>query len=996
MVFARLHLYDNDSVKDVFLVTPRTRLTIGRNRANTLVLRSATVLPFHAALFYVDHEFVLQTCHPSADVWVNQEAIASDQVKILHDGDQILIGEVRLDFDCEMIAPDLGIPDSYLPITLVTPRASNHNLQVITPGSVQEFPLASPEVFLGTDAGCELFLDWPSLAPQQLKLSWHKDSYVVENLCPEVSLTFQEQPVVRKILVDGDTFVLDQTLTLKYSLLATPAPSNQVESISLRNRTRIGFGRDPRNDVVLDHPVVSRFHAALEWQAGTWCIKDLNSSNGTFVNERAMQQCLLQSGDVLHIGPYEFQLTPEETLVQRFEVGKLRLDACGLTYKIGSSITLLDNISLSFLPEEFVTIVGVSGAGKSTLLNALSGFRPATKGGVFVNGHSLYQNYDAYRTELGYVPQDDIIHLDLTVQQALDFAARLRLPPDVSAPERRRQVHQVLVDLELLEQTKTLVKNLSGGQRKRVSIGVELLTKPSLFFLDEATSGLDPGTELQMMRLLRRMASQGRTVVLVTHTTKNLMMSDVVVFLAKGGRIAYLGPPKDALNYFGVEEFDEIYIKVEEEQSPEDWAAQYEQSRYYQEFVVQRQQWLSGRTDNPREPAQIEHSQPSNASSWRQFRLLLHRSLTILFQDRVSFFFLMAVAPILGLLDFVLWRRDMFDVTDGEPSQTFTLMFISILIAVIVGSLTTMREVVKEAEIYRRERMIGLKILPYVFSKVWLSAVLAIYQSAIFLVTKAIAVDLPGGWQVGAAMYFTIFLATLSGMVMGLLVSALSSSQNVAPLLTILFLVPQITFAGSFLPLSTIGPVGQTISQMTITRWTYESMVTLSGLGRDIANDSCWQQPDAVRKKWKEADKVKCQCMGPNLFDRCAFPGIRQQYDPAVNQPEPVKPISPGDPPAAPDNLLANAQQYADDLEAYSDKTKVYRTAIDQWQDRFSQWKEKRGRAIAAGEELLSRFKKNQGNAFAVNLVGHWIRLGVLILILLGLLVAVQKRKDWV
>jgi ABC transport system ATP-binding/permease protein len=996
MVFARLHLYDNDSIKDVLLVTPRTRLTIGRNRANTLVLPSPTVLPFHAALFYLNDEFVLQACHPSAEIWVNQEAIALDQVKTLHDGDQILIGDVRLDFDCEKFEPDLGAHNSYLPITLVTPRTSNHILQVSTSEWVKEFPLVSPEAFLGNDPRCELFLDRPSLAPQQLKLSWHKDSYVVENLCPEVSLVHQKQPMTQKVLVDSDTFTLDQSLTLKYCILATPASTNQIESISLRNRTRIGFGRDPRNDVVLDHPVVSRFHAALEWQAGTWLVKDLGSSNGTFVNERGMQHCLLQAGDVLHIGPYEFQLTPEETLVQRFEVGKLRLDACGLKYQIGS-LTLLDDITLSFLPEEFVTIVGVSGAGKSTLLNALSGFRPATKGGVFVNGHSLYQNYDVYRTDLGYVPQDDIIHLDLTVQQALDFAAKLRLPPDVSAPERRRQVHQVLIDLELLEQTKTLVKNLSGGQRKRVSIGVELLTKPSLFFLDEATSGLDPGTELQMMRLLRRMASQGRTVVLVTHTTKNLIMSDVVVFLAKGGRVAYVGPPKDALSYFGVEEFDEIYIKVEEEQSPEEWAAQYQQSRYYQEFVVQRQQWLTTKVTNPdREPEQIERIQPSNASSWRQFRLLLHRSLTILFQDRVSFFFLLAVAPILGLLDFVLWRRNMFDVTDGEPSQTFTLMFISILIAVIVGSLTTMREVVKEAEIYRRERMIGLKILPYVFSKVWLSAVLAIYQSAIFLVTKAIAVDLPGGWQVGVAMYFTLFLATLGGMVMGLLVSALSSSQNVAPLLTILFLVPQITFAGSFLPLSTIGPVGQTISQMTITRWTYEAMVTLSGLGRDIANDPCWQQPDAVRKQWKEIDKVRCQCMGPNLFDRCAFPGIRQQYDPAVNQPEPLKPVSPGDPPIAPENLLVNAQQYADDLEAYSDKTKVYRTAIDQWQDRFSQWKEKRGRAIAAGEELLSRFNKNQGNTFAVNVVGHWIRLALLILGLLVLLVGVQKRKDWV
>jgi ABC transport system ATP-binding/permease protein len=1000
MAFARLHLYDQDNnTQDVYLVTPRTRLTIGRNRANTLVLPSAKVLPFHAVLFCLQdglhHEFVLQACHPSAQVWVNQTAIASDVVKPLQDGDQILVGDVRLAFDCEPLPPDPSQPASQLPVTLVTPRSSSPTLEITAPDWIREFPLTSPELYLGRDAACEICLDWPSLAPQQLKLTGNQGIYRLETLDPTISLTYFGQPISAKTLTDGDTFVLDQDLTLKYTVLAAPSSTNQVDTISLKNLTRIGFGRDPRNDVVLDHPVVSRFHSALEWQAGTWFLKDFNSSNGSFVNERAMQQCALRPGDVLHIGPYEFLFTPEETLVQRFEVGKLRLDACSLHYQISASVTLLDDLSLSILPEEFVTIVGVSGAGKSTLLNALSGFRPATQGGVFVNGHSLYQNYDAYRTELGYVPQDDIIHLDLTVQQALDFAAQLRLPPDISGPERRRQVHQVLTDLELLAQAKTLVKNLSGGQRKRVSIGVELLTKPSLFFLDEATSGLDPGTELQMMRLLRRMASQGRTVILVTHTTKNLMMSDLVVFLAKGGRIAYLGPPKEARQYFGVEEFDEIYIKIEEEQSPEAWAEQYQQSTYYQTYILERQKWLKGKVTPQSASEEAIPSQP-NAPFWRQFRLLLHRSLTILIQDRLSFFFLLAIAPILGLLDFVLWQRNMFDVEKGEPSQTFTLMFISVLIAVIVGSLTTMREVVKEAEIYRRERMVGLRILPYVFSKVWLSVVLAVYQSAIFLATKAIAVDLPGGWQVGAAMYFTLFLSTLGGMVMGLLVSALASSQNVAPLLTILFLVPQITFAGSFLPLKTIGPVGQAISQLTITRWTFESMVTLSGIGKDVANDKCWEQSDEARRALTEAEKASCQCLGPQLFKQCAFPGIRQQYDPAVDQAEPIKPTSPGDPPPAPENLLANAQQYADDLETYSQETKRYRVQLEQWQDRFSAWKEKRGRAIASGEELLSRFKKNQGEAFAINVLGHWIKLGVLILGMLGLLVGVQKQKDWV
>jgi ABC transport system ATP-binding/permease protein len=906
MAFARLQLYDNDIVKDAFLITPHTRLTIGRKHTNTLVLRTPKVLPFHAAIYWLDDRVVLQKCHPAAEIWVNQQQISSDTPQRLTDGDEICIGPFKLVFE--------GLSSRDLP----------HANAAFVPSERSQ----------GNDRPLQVL-----------------------------------------------------------------ASTTRIEPISLRNRTRLSFGRDPNNDVVIDHPVISLFHATLEWQTGTWSIKDLESSHGTYINERAMQQGILQPGDILHIGPYEFQLTSNETLIQRFEVGKLRLDACNLVYKVGN-LKLLHNISLSVLPEEFVTIVGVSGAGKSTLLNALSGFRPATRGSVFVNGHNLYQNYDAYRTNLGYVPQDDIIHLDLTVQQALDFAARLRLPPDISAPERRRQVQQVLEDLELLEQSKTLVKNLSGGQRKRVSIGVELLTKPSLFFLDEATSGLDPGTELQMMRLLRRMATQGRTVILVTHTTKNLSLSDLVVFLAKGGRVAFFGPPQDALTYFEVQEFDEIYIKVEEERSPEEWALQYQESPYYQQYVVDRQASLNGAltdSNNENQSTMETPNQSSKPSFWRQLRLLSQRNLTILIQDRTSFLFLLAVAPILGLLDFVMWRRNMFDTTDGDPGQCFTLMFISVLISVIVGSLSTMREVVKEAEIYRRERMIGLQIIPYILSKVWFSAVLATYQAAIFLVTKELNVNIPGDWHTGLAMYFTLFLSTLGGMIMGLLVSALASSQNVAPLLTILFLVPQITFAGSFIPLHTLGTVGQAISASTITRWSFESMVTLSGVGRDIAQDPCWQQPQSVRDKWKDTDKAQCKCMGPQLFDGCSFPGLRQDFNPAVNQPEPIRPKNLGDPPTTPENLLGpDGQQFADDIKAYSEKTKTYRKDIDQWQDRFSQWKEKRGRAIASGEALLDRFNRNQGNSFAVDVLGHWLKLGALILVTLGLLVGVQKRKDWI
>ena len=1001
MVTARLHLLSADPpvISDVATVSPQVRYTIGSDPSNGLVLPESEALPFHAGIYWQDGQIWLIKCSCAATLAVNDCAVTTLDPILLHNGDRVQVGHMQLCLELKL--PEyLQAPDSQLPVTLVTPRHSQHFLQIQTPDWVQESALDQAECWLGQADSCNIVLDWPDLAAQHLKFTWTGAAYCVENHGPSGSLQLEGRPIDRRSLQDGDQLSIGKTLTLQYSSLPSAAEHQtqpKIEAISLQNRASLRLGRDPRNDVVLPYPVVSRFHAVLEWEAGHWWVVDLSSANGTFVNDQSVDRTILYPGDGLHIGPYEFQLTDQDVLIQQFEVGKLRLDASNLTYRLKNSLTLLDNVSLSILPDEFVTIVGVSGAGKSTLLNALSAFRPATRGTVFVNGHNLYRHYDAYRTELGYVPQDDIIHRELTVQQALDFAARLRLPKDISRPERRRQVQQVLADLELVDQAQTPVQKLSGGQRKRVSIGVELLTKPSLFFLDEATSGLDPGTELQMMRLLRRLADQGRTVILVTHTTKNLMLSDLVVFLAKGGRVAFFGPPQEALAYFGVQEFDEIYIKIEEEQSPETWAQQYQNSALFQRYVAQRQEALefSNLKVAPR-PVPSPGPQRRDTSFLRQFLLLSQRNLAILRQDRGSFFFLIAVTPLLGILDFVTWPRAMFDATVGDPSQCFTLLFIAVLIAVIVGSLSTMRELVKEAEIYRRERMIGLNIGPYILSKFWISILLAAYQAAIILLTKAIAVDLPGGWAVLAGLYLTLFLATLGGMVMGLLVSALATTQNMAPLLAILFLVPQIIFAGSFLPLSSMGPLGQGISQFTITRWAYESMVSLSGLGRDVALDPCWQVPEATRDRWQEADKRDCRCMGPKLFERCAFPGIKQEYHPAVDQTEPPKPQDPGNPPPVPQTLLgASGQAYADDLEQYVNESQAYRDQLSQWQDTFSQWKEKRERAIAAGEELLNRFRRNQGNTFAVNVGGHWLKLGLLILGTLVLLAGVQKRKDW-
>ncbi len=315
-------------------------------------------------------------------------------------------------------------------------------------------------------------------------------------------------------------------------------------------------GRDPGADVRLAHPAVSKRHARIfvSPDGRGRSIEDLGSTNGTYVNGEPVKQGApraLAAGDEIRVGPVKLVFSAER-IEEHDESRDVGLDVVGLNQKIAKGVNLLKNISLSILPNEFVAVVGTSGAGKSTLLGALSGLKPASDGKVLINGTSLYDNFDAYRTSMGYVPQDDILHKELPVGRALDYAAALRLPDDTTQAERDERVRDVLKTLGLEERKDVPIGSLSGGQRKRVSIGAELLTEPGLFFLDEATSGLDPGIESQLMRFLRSLADSGHTIILITHATKNVMLCDQVAFLARGGYLAYYGPPDKALEHFGV------------------------------------------------------------------------------------------------------------------------------------------------------------------------------------------------------------------------------------------------------------------------------------------------------------------------------------------------------------------------------------------------------------------------------------------------------------
>ena len=340
----------------------------------------------------------------------------------------------------------------------------------------------------------------------------------------------------------------------------------------------VTIGRDPANDLVTaDDPRASRRHAELRLRPDrSWELRDLDSHNGTFVNGERTDRAVLSDGDIVSVGNHVFRFRDGQ--LEEFSYSDdTSLDVAGIKVRVGNT-TLLDDVAFSIPSRSVLAVVGPSGAGKSTLLRAMTGFAAPDEGTVRFASRDLYASYDELRNRIGYVPQDDLVHPQLTTRQELEYAGALRLPPDLGQQGLLERVNQVTHELGLTPRADLQVAKLSGGQRKRVSVGIELLTQPALLFLDEPTSGLDPGNEHQVMSVLRQLADGGRIVVVVTHATQSLDLVDRVLFLSRGGKMAFFGPPAAALDYFarhGVRGGYAEIFRVLENPGEVDWAAEF-------------------------------------------------------------------------------------------------------------------------------------------------------------------------------------------------------------------------------------------------------------------------------------------------------------------------------------------------------------------------------------------------------------------------------------
>ncbi|KPQ39745.1 MAG: putative ABC efflux pump [Phormidium sp. OSCR] len=768
-------------------------------------------------------------------------------------------------------------------------------------GKIKKFSLMGDRITFGRAPDVDLTLEgdeWAAISRYHGTLTREGDSYSIYDgvlqgqdhkfsrnglLCGQRRVgTYQPH-----LLQDGDELQIGQDprnlVRLKY--INPNAPRRQdsstiSKSISLKNRS-LEIGRNPAlqgSNLYLDAPVISRRHAIIDNPGQGYVLYD-KSTNGIFITRsgkvfKAKNQEKLVDGDLIRIGPYALILKGDELLLEGRGDG-LRIDALQLFRKVNrhpedfweqvqwflgqkipEKISLLNNVSVPLEPGQLVALVGGSGAGKSTLLETLLGIRPVDEGNIYLNSDDLRRNFNIYRTQIGYVPQQDIVHRNLTVTQVLTFAAQLRLPPDTDEAAIAQIVQKTLSIVALSDRPNSLVSQLSGGQLKRVSIAVELLANPKLFFLDEPTSGLDPGLDKKVMELLRDLAKEeNRTVALVTHATANITLCDRVAFMGRGGNLCYFGDPSQAIPFFNdfvksqghhheLDGFAEIYIELdkppEENQGikPEEYCqrcAEFFRNHPSYETYVERQlvpisTSSSGVSSQSPPTVGVQRStspnqspQQATPSPWRQLSVLLQRDIQLVLADKFNLALALLTAPIgIGLITFAIRDREPFILpTDPDPTLAplaLRVLFVFTCAAIWVGLSGSLQTIVREAAIYLRERLVNLGLIPYLGSKVLVLAGLALIQTILMTAVILLGFESPEpqliSWTMGASV--TAFLTLLTSGCLGLAVSCFVSNETQANTALPLLLLPQIIFSGV---LFTMDGVAKFISWVMLSRW---------------------------------------------------------------------------------------------------------------------------------------------------------------------------------
>lgn len=853
------------------------RWIIGRAADCDLIVNEAGVSSRHASLTETPDGFVLEDLRSSNGTYVDGQRITSPVP--VRKGDRITLG-----VKTPMPWPDLGAPATAPPPA--PPRSKGDS------GGGGE-----TVVRIGRSADNDVVLDYPMVSAHHARLVVRGSQIRIEDLGSSngTAVGHPGKKVQQAVLSRDDILFLGSLrLPVGRLLSKQPAVGQAPQATFAFKAESIIFGRDADCDEVLDDPSISSRHARLFRVATAVLLEDLGSSNGTFVNgEEIRKPVALKAGDVIGLGSYTFTLNDKGELEKRDYRGNVIMEAREVAVTVPGK-KLIDGISLTIFPSEFVGLMGPSGAGKTTLMNALNGYTPPTSGAVLLNGEDLYAHFDQYRNSLGYVPQDDILHPQLTVGAALYYSARLRLPTDYRSRDIKERIGKVLEQLEMKGTERVLIgsaekKGISGGQRKRVNLAMELLTDPLVLFLDEPTSGLSSEDALMVMKLLRDLANTGKTILMTIHqpSLEVYRLLDNLVLVSRDagspdpGRLVYYGPAyPDAVHFFNPNGLPDL--KPGQEPSPDEvlrglkkgtsaeWTQRYGQSKYRKDYVVDRASKAPPVKPKAPEPRR------SMLQGFSQWRTLLARALSIKLSDKFNTLILLVQAPVIALLLVLVFGEQVSKEVTVEvvqdksgtliepnwPQVTGSLgttLFLLALAALWFGSSNAVREIVGEWSIYRRERMVNLKLFPYVASKFALLGGLCVIQCAILLGIVRWGCKLQGEWW---SLFGMLVLIAVIGVGVGLLLSALARTSEVAIAILPIVLLTMVVLGGALQTLPKMHEATRLVTTAIPTRWAFEGMLLLETPKRPTFT------PPTIPGLPEPKDEVKDQDMAETYFPR--------------------------------------------------------------------------------------------------------------------------------
>jgi ABC-type multidrug transport system ATPase subunit len=800
--------------------------TIGRAEDNSIVLNQESISQVHARIVY------------DGRVW---------HIEDLGSRNGTFIDGVRIP------------PRSLLPVTSANTVTLAQGVKIPWPRvpTMPQSNVGENLLRIGRSPDSDIVLEQPIISWNHATLSFERDEWVLEDCgsrngtaVGEVTNRIKRTKVRPSEVVYFGSFKITLASLLQLPRGAAGAEGKELVSFQGKELT---IGRAPDCGQMLDFPMISWHHARILREAGGLFVEDLNSKNGTFVNGRRItSKTKVKSGDSVNLGSFRFQLQDSGELVRRDYFGKVTIEAADLTVSAGHK-QLLAPVSFTVYPSELVALMGPAGAGKTTLLKALNGYTRPGSGHVLFNRASLYDYYELYRLQMGYVPQDDIVHANLQVDEALRYSLQLRT--DLNEDEMDRRIDQVLGDLKLTDKKKTTIgspekKVLSGGQRKRVNIALELIHDTPVLFLDEPTSGLSSYDAEQVVDLLKNLTRKGKTIITTIHQPSLSIYKqfDNLIMVGRDrkddavGKVVFFGPAfPDSIRFFrdggepsiAVEDGDATALHPDslladlENASTAEWERCYQSSVYARQFVQER------RGTQPEISLPVAKEQPRRPLDLRQWVALTMRTFRCKFRDRAQTVILTLQAPLFALLLTAMLRPLELASThtplggDDLMKKLVIMHFLMVVASVWFGCNNAARDIVGEWSIFQRERMVSLKLPSYVFSKLAVLFVIGFVQNLIMLSILYVGVDrLRGNFLIE---FGVLLLTNMIGAAIGLCLSARASTTESAIALLPVVLLPVIALGGGLQPTFRLPAPIQWVSAVIPSRWAFEANMVEEG-----------------------------------------------------------------------------------------------------------------------------------------------------------------------